>query len=416
MQFKRFLSAALALLCVLFSFAGCEIILDQTIDFRVDQSDAPETSTPSDTTTRNWWYESAGPQDESSILPDDGETDSPRPDDTTPSESDDPTDPPIDDTESTAPDADISTEEADTSTEEPDTDTKEPDTDTEKPDTSSEKPGTSIPELPDNDPPIKTGSLAVHFIDVGQADAALIICDGKTMLIDGGNKDDSNLIYAYLEKHGVTHLDYVVATHAHEDHVGGLAGALTYATVGTVYSPVTTYSTQAFRNFVSKVSARGKTLTVPTAGETFSLGSAHVTIIGPVKAYDDPNNTSIVLRLVYGEISFLFTGDMESDAETDLIESGAELQSTVLKVGHHGSGTSSSYRFLREVAPTYGVISVGKDNSYGHPHENVLSRYRDAEVQLFRTDMQGDIICTSTDGVNLTFTTARNADAVTNPT
>lgn len=259
-------------------------------------------------------------------------------------------------------------------------------------------------------------AFAVHFIDVGQADAALVLCDGKSMLIDGGNAEDSNLIYSYLQKHGITHLDYVVCTHAHEDHVGGLSGALTYATVGTVLSPVTEASTKVFQNFVSKVEARGKSITVPQAGDRFALGSATVTVVGPVKSYSDINDTSIVLRVVYGELSFLFTGDMESGAEADLIDSGAVLSSTVLKVGHHGSDTSSSYRFIKAVAPQYGVISVGTDNKYGHPNEEILSRYRDADVKLYRTDMQGDIICSSNDGKTLTFTTAKNSDAITNPT
>ena len=265
-------------------------------------------------------------------------------------------------------------------------------------------------ELPSN------SSFAVHFIDVGQADAALVLCDGEAMLIDGGNVEDSNLIYSYLQKRGIKHLDYVVCTHAHEDHVGGLSGALTYATVGTAFSPVTEYDTKAFRNFVGKVEAQGKSLTVPAAGDHFFLGSAEVTVLGPLQEYDETNDTSIVLRIVYGEISFLFTGDMESSAEADLLDAGVELKSTVLKVGHHGSNTSSSYRFLREVAPTYGVISVGTDNSYGHPHEEILSRYRDADVKLYRTDLQGDIICTSDDGKTLTFTTKKNSDIVTNPT
>ncbi|MBQ7336756.1 MAG: MBL fold metallo-hydrolase [Clostridia bacterium] len=265
-------------------------------------------------------------------------------------------------------------------------------------------------DLPQN------SSFAVHFIDVGQADAALVICENKTMLIDGGNAEDSNLIYSYLEKHQITHLDYVVCTHAHEDHVGGLSGALTFATVGTVFAPVTTFSTKAFQNFVKKVADRGASITVPTAGQTFQLGSAAVTVLGPLKDYEDTNDTSIVLRIVYGELSFLFTGDMESLAETDLVASGAILKSTVLKVGHHGSSSSTSYHFLREVDPTYAVISVGTDNSYGHPTETVLSRLRDADVQLYRTDLQGDIVCTSNDGKTLTFTTAKNSGVQTNPT
>ena len=265
-------------------------------------------------------------------------------------------------------------------------------------------------------PPVAEGSqFAVHFIDVGQADAILVICDGKTMLIDGGNVDDSNLIYSYLTKQSITHLDCVICTHAHEDHVGGLSGALTKASAGKVYSPVTTYNSKAFSNFVSKVTERGLSLTLPKSGEQFMLGSASVTVLGPLKDYDDPNNTSIVTRVVYGETSFLFTGDMESLAETDLLDAGLVQKTTVLKVGHHGSSSSTSYRFLRQVQPTYAVISVGKDNSYGHPTESVLSRLRDADVTLYRTDLQGDIVCVS-DGKTLTFTTARNSDISTNPT
>ena len=260
-----------------------------------------------------------------------------------------------------------------------------------------------------------TSDFAIHFIDVGQADAALVICAGKTMLIDGGNVEDSDRIYAYLKKQSVAHLDYVVCTHAHEDHVGGLSGALTAATAGKVLAPVTDYDTKAFRNFVSKAADRGCAVSVPQAGESFSLGDARVTVLGPVKEYDDTNNTSIVLRIVYGNTSFLFTGDMESDAERDLIDSGAVLQSTLLKVGHHGSETSTSYRFLREVAPTYGVISVGTDNSYGHPHDVVMSRLRDADVTLYRTDLQGDIICRS-NGTTLSFTTQKNSGIDVNPT
>ena len=258
-------------------------------------------------------------------------------------------------------------------------------------------------------------SFSIHFIDVGQADAALVICDGKTMMIDGGNREDSNLIYSYLQKHGISHIDYMVCTHAHEDHVGGLSGALTYASVGTVFAPVTTASTQVFTNFAQKVADRGRQITVPQAGTSFALGSAEVKIIGPIKSYDETNDTSIVLRIVYGETSFLFTGDMESAAEADLIESGATLHSTLLKVGHHGSSSSTSYRFLREVAPDYAVISVGTDNSYGHPNDEVLSRLRDADVKLYRTDLQGDVICTS-DGKSLHFSVKKNDGVQTNPT
>lgn len=263
--------------------------------------------------------------------------------------------------------------------------------------------------------PAAGGSLEVHFIDVGQADSALVICDGHYMLIDGGNAGDSDLVYAYLERRGAKRLDYMVASHAHEDHIGGLSGALNYAAVDTALCPVTEYSSKVFQNMVKYLGEQGKSITVPEPGDKFDLGSARVEILGPVKTYDDTNNTSIVLRIDYGETSFLFTGDMETGAEEDLIDSGANLSATVLKAGHHGSDTSTGYRFLREVMPEYAVISVGEGNKYGHPSGEVLSRFRDAGTEVYRTDMQGHIIAKS-DGNTVTFTTEKEAATATNPT
>lgn len=264
--------------------------------------------------------------------------------------------------------------------------------------------------------PLAEGSgFEVHFIDVGQADSALVICDGHYMLIDGGNAEDSDLVYAYLEQHGAKHLDCMVASHAHEDHIGGLSGALNYATVDTALCPVTEYNTNVFKNMVYYLGEQGKSLTVPEPGDKFSLGSAEIEILGPVKEYDGTNDTSIVLRIDYGETSFLFTGDMEKGAEADLIDSGANLKADVLKAGHHGSDTSSSYQFIREVMPDYVVISVGQDNSYGHPSNEVLSRYRDAGAEVYRTDMQGHVIAAS-DGRTVTFRTEKEAATSTNPT
>lgn len=167
--------------------------------------------------------------------------------------------------------------------------------------------------------PAAGGGLEVHFIDVGQADAALVICDGHYMLIDGGNAEDSGLVYAYLEEHGAKHLDCMVATHAHEDHIGGLSGALNYASVGTALCPVRSYDSKSFQNMVKYLEKQGKSITVPRPGDSFDLGSARVEILGPVQEYDDANNTSIVLRIDCGETSFLFTGDMETGAEADLL-------------------------------------------------------------------------------------------------
>ena len=255
-------------------------------------------------------------------------------------------------------------------------------------------------------------TLTVTWLDVGQGDAAVIQCGGQSMLIDGGKPEKSSYIYAWLQQHGLSYLDVIVATHVDADHIGGLAGALNYASVGTAYCPETTGTTETFQSFVKYLAQRGKQITVPTAGETFALGGAQVQILGPLHRAEDSNDNSIVLKVSFGASSFLFTGDAERAEEQDLLNAGVNLQSTVLKVGHHGSDTSTSYPFLRAVAPQYAVISVGAGNSYGHPTEAVLSRLRDAGVTTFRTDMQGEITAVI-DGQTINFSTAKNAAAET---
>ena len=255
----------------------------------------------------------------------------------------------------------------------------------------------------------------VHFLDVGQADCILVQCDGHNMLIDGGNAADSSLVYSYLQTHAVSYLDYIVCTHPHEDHVGGLAGALNYAAAGQALSPVTDWDTAVFRNFLKYLDRRNVPLTVPRAGDSFALGSAEVRVLGPVR-YDaeDVNNLSIVLRVTYGDTAFLFTGDAEREEEQDILAAGYPLQCTVLKVGHHGSDSSTSYPFLYYAAPEYAVISCGADNPYGHPSEAVLGRLRDAGAAVWRTDELGHILCVS-DGAHVAFSTEKAAGGTTLP-
>ena len=256
----------------------------------------------------------------------------------------------------------------------------------------------------------------MHFIDVGQALSVLVECDGQYMLYDGGNVDDGSLVVSYLQSQGVEQLEYVFCSHAHEDHVGGLAAALAYFPAYHVYSPVTEASTKCFKDFVKYTQQQGLQVEVPAVGTTWPLGGATVTMVGPVAQYSDTNDTSIVLRIEYGSTSFLLTGDMEKTAETDLVNSGVNLRADVLQVGHHGSSTSTGYAFLNAVLPKMGIISCGVNNKYGHPHEETLSILRDAGVDVYRTDLQGTITIGS-DGQNYTVGTEHFAeDAQLNPT
>ncbi len=245
--------------------------------------------------------------------------------------------------------------------------------------------------------------LTVWYLDVGQADCALLCSHGEYMLIDGGNVEDGSLVVSFLENQGVEELKAVVCSHAHEDHAGGLASVMAVFPVEKVYAPTTTYASKCYDDFMYYVNQQDLTVTIPASGDGFTLGTAEITVLGPVKSYPDTNNTSIVLRADCGNVGFLFTGDMELEAETDLLDSGANLSAQVLKVGHHGSSTSTGYRFLYEVDPTYAVISVGTDNTYGHPHEEVMSRLRDQGPVIFRTDEMGTVqaVC---DGEQVQFT------------
>ena len=282
--------------------------------------------------------------------------------------------------------------------------------------------GSAVIQPPQNNSGIETTqpsaeeNFQMHFIDVGQALSVLVECDGQFMLYDGGNVDDGSLVVSYLQNQGVEELQYVFCSHAHEDHVGGLAAALAYFPANHVYSPVTEASTKCFQNFIKYTQQQGLQVEVPAVGTVWQLGSATVQLLGPIKQYNDTNDTSLVLRIDYGSTSFLLTGDMESDAERDLVESGANLKADVLQVGHHGSSTSSSYIFMNAVLPEMGIISCGANNKYGHPHEETLSILRDAGVDTYRTDLLGTITIGS-DGSNYTVSSEHYAtDAELNPT
>ena len=250
-------------------------------------------------------------------------------------------------------------------------------------------------------------SFTVYFLDVGEGDAAVICSGGYTLMIDGGDASNSSLIYSFLKKNDIDRIDYVVCTHPDADHSGGLSGALNYASAGVVFCSTPEDDTETFHDFQKILQKQKNRIIVPDAGDVFSLGEAKVTILSPERREEFGDNTSLVLRIEYGKTSFLFTGDAETEQEKKLIKSGMELESTVLKVGHHGSSSSTSDAFLNKISPKYAVISVGGDNQYGHPTQETLDRLQKKEVELYRTDMQGMITCSS-DGEKVSFQTEKN--------
>lgn len=246
--------------------------------------------------------------------------------------------------------------------------------------------------------------VEVHFIDVGQGDSILIRCDGYDILIDAGENDQGSVVNAYLDNAGVKDLDLVIGTHPHSDHIGGLDTVLSEHDAAQVILPTIpdsqTPTTRTYEDVLDAIDAQGLSITEPVPGDVYTFGEGKLEILGPVTdSYDNLNDFSVVCRLDYGEISFLFTGDMESDAEADLIASGANLDADILKVGHHGSSTSTSQAFLDAVSPEACVIEVGEGNSYNHPHKEVMDRFQQKNCVVYRTDLNGNVLC-ETDGEN----------------
>lgn len=242
--------------------------------------------------------------------------------------------------------------------------------------------------------------LYVHYIDVGQGDCELICCDGEYMLIDAGIPSAGDTVVEYLENHSIDKLTYLVCTHPHADHCGGLDAVVENVEVETVFTSPYIGENKSYEYFENAVYAAGLDFTVPELGEVFYLGEAKFRFLGPLEDYENVNDDSLVMRLEYGDTSFLFTGDMTSTAERDLLDEGLKVDCDVLKVGHHGSSGSSCYQFLYEASPTIGVISCAVGNDYGHPHKETISRLSDAEVTVYRTDLDGTVIIFS-DGMHV---------------
>lgn len=242
--------------------------------------------------------------------------------------------------------------------------------------------------------------LLVHYIDVGQADSILVQVNGKNMLIDAGNKADGDKIVSYLQKQRVKKLDYVIATHPHEDHIGGMSAVLNKFTVEDFYAPKKTAATRAFENMVKALD--GKKIKTAFAGVKLDLGEdVNCEIIAPnSKDYKEINNYSAVIKLDYKDNKFLFTGDAESLSEEEIIKSNIDISSDVLKIGHHGSSSSTSSDFLDKVSPEIAIISTGKNNDYGHPHKETLSALKKRNITIYRTDIDGTVVLSS-DGTKI---------------
>lgn len=241
--------------------------------------------------------------------------------------------------------------------------------------------------------------LQIHFLDVGQGDCTIILCDGEAMVIDGGPASASSFVYSYIRNTlELQHIDYVVSTHPHLDHVYGLSSVLNAAPVDLVLTPVLEWDSRAFNSMVKYAEKQGAPLSVPQEGDTLLLGGATVTILHcwpEAIDYGRTNDSSIVVRIDYGQTSFIITGDAEDWSEYMMIDSGVNLRADVLRVAHHGSNTASTMEFLQSVQPEYAVISVGKDNGYGHPHQEVLDRLNEVGSRILRTDELGTIVMNS---------------------
>ena len=254
--------------------------------------------------------------------------------------------------------------------------------------------------------------LSAWFLDVGQGDCTVIVCDGESMMIDGGPPGASQKVYSFLrDTLALEHLDYMILTHPHEDHAGGLAAALNAVPVNLILSPVLEWNTRAFENVKAYAEAQGAPIDVPHEGDTLSLGGAKVTVLHcwpeamdpvsesePEKKWggvDPENDMSIVVRIDYGQTSLMITGDAESASEYMMMDSQLPLAADVLRIAHHGSKYSTTEAFLSAVSPSYAVISCGEGNQYYHPHGTVLALLKKEGIRLFRTDLQGTVRCVS---------------------
>mgnify|MGYP001235059326 CR=1 FL=1 len=236
--------------------------------------------------------------------------------------------------------------------------------------------------------------MRVHYIDVGQGDSILIQVNNKNLLIDAGPNDSTDNLISYLKKQNISKLDYVVATHPHEDHIGGMAAVIKKFQIGEFYAPKIISSTKTFESMTNALKSKNLKINSAREGVTIDLGkNTKCVMLAPnSENYDNINNYSAVIKITYGNSRFLFDGDAEKLSENEIINKNLDLSSDILKVGHHGSTSSSSPAFLDKVSPKVAIISCGKGNNYGHPHKATLTALNKRKIQIYRTDIDGTIV------------------------
>lgn len=258
-----------------------------------------------------------------------------------------------------------------------------------------------------------TQPLVVTFLDVGQGDAIWVKTpEGFDLLIDGGPQSAGAGLVSYLLAHGCTDIEVMVLTHPHADHVGGLVTVLQSMPVYSVWYSGQSYSSSVYSQFLNLVSSKSIPTVIVSAGYNIGVGSVNFAVVHPSTIGSDPNDNSVVLRVSYGTVDFLLTGDVEASGESEILSHGYTVQSEVLKVAHHGSDTSTSAGFLSAVAPNVAVISVGAGNSYGHPSESTLTRLANMFVTVYRTDLDGYVTAT-TNGTTYSASTSFNTATAT---
>ena len=255
---------------------------------------------------------------------------------------------------------------------------------------------------------MSSNSLKIHFINIGQADSILIQQGKEAMLIDGGTIFNADDVVDYIRTQGITKLKYVIGTHFHDDHAGGLGSVIWNFKVGKVFLPKTNYTIPEIIVLRVAMFFKRVALVYPSFGSTYALGNASFTFLSRLGKYsskmdmDTINNNSLVIKMRYKKNTFLFTGDAEELAEADLVASGCNLKSDVMKVGHHGSSTSTTEPFLNSVNPRYAVLTAGNESWSLLPAEVAIKRYEAKKIPIYRTDESGTVIVTS-DGKNITF-------------